>query len=71
MSEPMPMDLAATPPGKEEARDDKIEQLQADLDRKMGRRSDCKVCGKTVPFVGAVFCSEKCWRKAEEESHAS
>ncbi len=50
---------------------DEIERLQADLDRKMGRRSDCKVCGEKVPFVGAVVCSEQCWRKAEEESHAS
>ena len=56
------------PDGEKVAKDmraaaDEIEQLQADLDRKMGRRSDCKVCGEPVPFVGAVFCSEACWRK--------
>ncbi len=43
---------------------EKIEQLQGDLDRRMGRRSDCTVCGEKVPFVGAVFCSEACWREA-------
>ena len=50
------------------ARDAKIERLQADLDRKMGRRSDCTICGETVPFVGAVFCSEQCWRTGKDGS---
>jgi len=46
---------------------DEIERLEADLDRKMGRRSDCKACGEKVPFHGAVYCSESCWRTATEE----
>ena len=44
-----------------------IERLRADLDRRMGKRSDCTICGEKVPFVGAVFCSEKCWRKGGSE----
>lgn len=37
------------------------EQLRADLDRRNGKRHDCRVCGNKVPWTGAVFCSEKCW----------
>jgi len=36
------------------------DNLQATLDRRNGLRSDCKLCGDKVPFVGAVFCSEDC-----------
>ncbi len=45
-----------------------IKAMQEDLDRKMGRRSDCTICGETVPFVGAVFCSEQCWRTGKDGS---
>ncbi len=42
---------------------DEIERLQAEIDRRTGKRHDCQVCGERVPFTGFLFCSEKCGLK--------
>jgi len=43
-----------------------IKRLQAEIDRRTGKRRDCQVCGEEVPFVGAVFCSVACCKAAEK-----
>jgi len=43
-----------------------IERLQAEIDRRTGKRKDCQVCGEEVPFAGAVFCSVACCKAAEK-----
>lgn len=38
-------------------------ELVRALCRKRGDNNTCIICGKPVPFSGAIYCSEKCWRK--------